>query len=80
VDFSGADAAGAHVNAPDRSIKNNFDPLQVRQETAQRFSNDLGTGTAGPFDLTAAFVFGARYRAFMADNAFFGHVFFLGND
>ena len=77
MDLPGADAAGTHVNAPDRSLVDNFDPLQVGQETAQRFSDDLGTSTAGPFDLTAAFVFGARDGAFMADNAFFRHVFFL---
>ena len=73
--LAGADAAGAHVRAGDRSIKIDLDPLQVGHKTAQRFSDDLRTGTAGSFNLTAPLILGSRHGAFMADNAFFGHVF-----
>jgi hypothetical protein len=72
-DLAGADTTGAHVSAFDCSIKIDLDPLQVGQKTAEAFPDDLGTGAAGPFDLAAAFIFGAWYRAFLTDNTLFRH-------
>lgn len=76
-DLAGADAAGAHISARDCPVEIDLDALQVGQKTPETFSDDLGAGTAGPFDLTTPFIFGTRRRAFMADDAFFGHFFFL---
>lgn len=72
-DFSGGNTACADISALDCALQINFDPLQVRQKSAQRFANNLGTGAAGTFNLAAPFIFVARDRAFLTDDTCFWH-------
>ena len=72
-DFSGGNTARADISALDRALEVDLDPLQVREEPAQRFADDLGAGATGAFDLPAPLIFVARDRAFLADKTFFWH-------
>ena len=72
-DLAGLDTAGADEDSFDRAFEVKLDSLQVGIEFTQRFPYDFGTGTAGPFDLTAPFIFVAGSDPFFTDETFFGH-------
>ena len=72
-DLSGGNAAGADSGSFDRSVDNDLDPLEVGEETAQGFADDLRTGTARPLDLPASFIFDPGDDPFVAYRAHFCH-------
>lgn len=74
-DLAGGDTTGADIHAFNNAFQVDFDALQVREETAQGFSDNLGSGTAGPLDLAAPLIFDTRNRAFIANNACLWHNF-----
>ena len=69
-DFSCGNAAGTDLSSFDRSVDFDLDFLEVRKKSAQSFSDDLGTGTARPFDLSASFIFYAGDGSLMADGTY----------
>lgn len=77
LDLACGDAADADIHALDGPVLIDLDVLKVGEETTQRFPNDLRTRTAGPFDLTASFIFGPRIGTFFANDTLFGHVSYL---
>lgn len=77
MDLACGDATDADIHPPDGPVLIDLDVLKVGEETAQRFTDDLGTRTAGPFDLTSSFIFGPWVGTFFADDTLFGHDSYL---
>ena len=55
-DFTGFKTFGADVDPFNGSLEGDLDPLQIRTEHSETFTDNLGTRTAGSFDLTASFI------------------------
>ena len=72
-DLPGLDAGGADQDPPDSALEDYFDALEVGEHAAQRFTDDLGTGTAAQFRRPAAFVLVAGRLGLFTDNAGFRH-------
>ena len=70
-DFFAGNTTGADISTLDCSIEINFDSLEIREKASQGLADNLGSGPAGPFDLSTSFVFVAWYRACMADGTLF---------
>ena len=68
-DLAGLHAFGADKDPFDGAAQIGFDFLQIGQEGAESFSNDLGPGAAFTTDHTASFIFIPRRGAFFADCA-----------
>ena len=71
--FSCLEAFHADIDPLDGPFDHDLDLLQIGTEGAKRFTDDLGTRTAGPLDLTASFIMLAGNRAFVADFTNFRH-------
>jgi len=72
-DFSCGDTACADLGSLNRSLEIDLDLLKIREETTQSLSDNLRTGTARSFDLTASFIFYAWDSAFLTDCTYFCH-------
>lgn len=78
-DLSCGDAACADFDSLDGAVEVDLDFLEVGKETTQRLSDDLRTGAARSFDLTAPLIFYAGNDPFSAYCAYVGHDFLLLN-
>ena len=70
-DLAASDAGRANHFAFDRTFEDDLNSLQIGEETAKCFPDDLGTGTALTLDHTASFIFVAGDSSLAADNTRF---------
>ena len=71
--LSALDATGAHAGSFNGSCKVDFNPLQVRKETAQGFTNDFRPGPTFAANHTTSFIFNAWDGTFAANFTYFSH-------
>ena len=73
-DLACGNAACANVDPLDCAFEIDLDFLKVRKKAAESLTDNFRTGTTGPLDLSASFIFIARDRALLANCASFWHM------
>jgi hypothetical protein len=71
--FSGGYTARTDFYFLDRPFEIDFNLLEVGEEAAQAFTDNLRTGPTRPFDLSASFIFHPGDSPFVAYGAYFRH-------